>query len=164
VRSFETSLSVNPSCANILGCGGHGVSSIAVVGAYAALGIVPYWSYWNAGGAMIAGKGGDSAMDAWFLAWMPHALTHGHNPLVTDWGNYPAGINAITNTGMPPLGVIGAPVTGAFGAFATTTLFYTLAFPLSAIAGYAFIREWVSWRPPAASVSELRGSPGREGP
>jgi hypothetical protein len=132
-------------------------SGIAVVGVYAALGIVPYWSYWNAGGAMIAGKGGDPATDAWFLAWVPYALTHGHNPLVTNWGNYPGGVNAITGVGMPLLGVVGAPVTWAFGAFVTTTLFFTLAFPLSAIAGYAVIREWVSWRPAAFTGGLLYG-------
>lgn len=106
---------------------------------------------------MIAGKGGDPATDAWFLAWVPYALTHGHDPLITDWGNYPGGVNAITGIGMPLLGVVGAPVTWAFGAFATTTLFFTLAFPLSAIAGYAFAREWVSWRPAAFVAGLLYG-------
>lgn len=106
---------------------------------------------------MIAGKGGDPATDAWFLAWVPYALTHGHNPLVTDWGNYPGGVNAIASIGMPLLGVAGAPVTWAFGAFATTTLFFTLAFPLSAIAGYAFAREWVSWRLAAFAAGLLYG-------
>jgi hypothetical protein len=106
---------------------------------------------------MIAGKGGDLATDAWFLAWVPYALTHGHNPLVTDWGNYPGGVNAITGIGMPLLGVAGAPVTWAFGAFATTTLFFTLAFPLSAVAGYVFAREWVSWRPAAFVAGLLYG-------
>jgi hypothetical protein len=126
-------------------------------GAYVALGIVPYWSYWSAGRAMIAGKGGDPATDAWFLAWVPYALTHGHNPLITDWGNYPGGVNAIASIGMPLLGVVGAPVTLAFSAFVTTTLFFTLAFPLSAIAGYLFACEWVSWRPAALAGGLLYG-------
>ncbi len=104
---------------------------------------------------MIAGKGGDPATDAWFLAWVPYALTHAHNPLVTDWGNYPGGVNAITGIGMPLLGIVGAPVTWAFGAFVTTTLFFTLAFPLSAIAGYAFIRELVPHSRPAAFAGGL---------
>ena len=131
--------------------------AFAVAGAYTAFGIIPYWSYWSAGGAMIAGKGGDPATDAWFLAWVPYALTHGHNPLVTDWGNYPGGVNAIASIGMPLLGVVGAPVTWAFGAFVTTTLLFTLAFPLSAIAGYLFVREWVSWRPAAFAGGLLYG-------
>jgi len=133
------------------------VAGLAVAGAYSALGIVPYWSYWSAGGAMVAGKGGDPATDAWFLAWVPYALAHGHNPLVTDWGNYPGGVNAIASIGMPLLGVAGAPVTWVAGAFVTTTLLFTLAFPLSAIAGYAFAREWVSWRPAAFAAGLLYG-------
>lgn len=124
---------------------------------YFALAVFPYWSYWNAGGTMVAGKGGDLATDAWFLAWAPYALAHGHNPLVTDWGNYPAGVNAITGVGMPLLGVLGAPVTWAFGAFASTTLWFTLAFPLSAVAGYAFLREFAGWRPGAFAGGLLYG-------
>jgi len=124
-------------------------ASLIAVGVYFALAAIPYWSYWHAGGTMMAGKGGDPATDAWFLAWVPYALAHGHNPLVTNWGNYPVGVNAITGIGMPLLGLLGAPVTVLSNAFVTTTLFFTLAFPLSAISGYVFVRQWVCWWPGA---------------
>jgi hypothetical protein len=133
------------------------LSELAIVLAYCGLAVIPYWSYWHAGGTMIAGKGGDPATDAWFLAWVPYAVLHGHNPLVTDWGNYPAGVNAITGIGMPLLGVLGAPVTLAFGAFVTTMVFFTLAFPLSAVAAYVLVRQWVSWRPAAFAGGLLYG-------
>ena len=81
----------------------------------------------------------------------------GHNPLLTDWGNYPYGVNGVTNLSMPLLGVLGAPVTLAFGAFVTTTLWFTLAFPLSALAGYALLRRWVRWRPAAFGGGLLYG-------
>jgi hypothetical protein len=124
-------------------------ASLIVVLAYFALAAVPYWSYWHAGGTMMAGKGGDPATDAWFLAWLPYALGHGHNPLVTDWGNYPVGVNGITGIGMPLLGLLGAPVTLLSNGFVTTTLLFTLAFPLSAVSGYVFVRQWVGWWPAA---------------
>ena len=133
------------------------VSELAIILAYSGLALIPYWSYWHAGGTMIAGKGGDPATDAWFLAWMPYAITHAHNPLVTDWGNYPVGVNAVTGVGTPLLGVLGAPMTLAFGAFVTTMVFFTLAFPLSAIAAYVLIRQWVTWRPAAFAGGLLYG-------
>ena len=71
---------------------------------YFVVSVVPYWGFWTAGGTRIAGKGGDVADEAWFLAWVPYALLHGHNPLVTDWGNYPLGVNGVANTSVPLLG------------------------------------------------------------
>jgi hypothetical protein len=125
--------------------------------AYFALSAVPYWGFWTAGGTRIAGKGGDLSTDAWFLDWVCYALVHLHNPLVTDWGNYPYGVNGVTNLSMPLLGVLGTPVTLAFGAFVTTTVLFTLAFPLSALSGYALIRRWVRWRPAAFAGGLLYG-------
>jgi hypothetical protein len=114
---------------------------------YFGLAVVPYWDFWTAGGARIAGKGGDVADEAWFLAWVPYALLHAHNPLMTDWGNYPFGVNGVANTSVPLLGLLGTPVTVAFGAFVTATLFFTLAFPLSAWSAYLLLRRWIRWRP-----------------
>ena len=128
-----------------------------VIVAYFGLSVIPYWGFWTAGGTRIAGKGGDLATDAWFLDWVCYALVHLHNPLLTDWGNYPYGINGVTNLSMPLLGVLGTPVTLAFGAFVTTTLFFTLAFPLSALSGYVLMRRWVRWRPAAFAGGLLYG-------
>ncbi len=125
--------------------------------AYFGLSIIPYWGFWTAGGTRIAGKGGDLPTDAWFLDWVAYALVHLDNPLVTDWGNYPYGINGVTNLSMPLLGVLGSPVTLAFGAFVTTTLLFTLAFPLSALSGYVLMRRWVRWRPAAFAGGLLYG-------
>jgi len=130
---------------------------VVVAAAYCGLAVIPYWGFWTAGGTRIAGKGGDPSTDAWFLQWVCYALVHLHNPLVSDWGNYPYGVNGVTNLSMPLLGVLGAPVTLAFGGFVTTTLLFTLAFPLSALSGYALIRRWVRWRPAAFAGGLLYG-------
>ena len=58
---------------------------------------------------------------------------------------------------MPLLGVLGAPVTLACGAFGTTTLLFTLAFPVSALSAYALISRWVRWRPAAFAGGLLYG-------
>ncbi len=123
--------------------------TIVVIVSYFGLSALPYWGFWTAGGTRIAGKGGDLSTGAWFLEWTCYALVHLHNPLATDWGNYPYGVNGVTNLSMPLLGVLGTPVTLAFGAFVTTTLFFTLAFPLSSLSAYVLISRWVRWRPAA---------------
>ena len=131
--------------------------TVIVIVSYFGLSAIPYWGFWTAGGTRIAGKGGDLSTGAWFLEWICYALVHLHNPLVTDWGNYPYGVNGVTNLSMPLLGVLGTPVTLAFGAFVTTTLFFTLAFPLSSLSAYVLISRWVRWRPAAFCGGLLYG-------
>ena len=131
--------------------------TVIVIVSYFGLSAIPYWGFWTAGGTRIAGKGGDLSTGAWFLEWVCYALVHLHNPLVTDWGNYPYGVNGVTNLSMPLLGVLGTPVTLAFGAFVTTTLFFTLAFPLSSLSAYVLISRWVRWRPAAFCGGLLYG-------
>jgi hypothetical protein len=131
--------------------------AVVIIAAYAGLAVLPYWHFWSAGGTRLAGKGGDLVLDTWFLDWTAYALAHGHNPLVTDWGNYPFGVNGITNTSVPLLGVLAAPVTLLAGAFVTVTLLFTLAFPLSALSAYVLLRRWVLWRPAAFGGGLLYG-------
>jgi hypothetical protein len=132
-------------------------AAVIVISIYSGLSVIPYWDFWAAGGTRIAGKGGDLSTDAWFLGWTCYALVHLHNPLVTDWGNFPYGLNGVTNLSMPLPGVLGAPVTLLFGAFVTTTLFFTLAFPLSALSAYVLISRWVRWWPAAFGGGLLYG-------
>ena len=50
---------------------------VVVALVYFGLAVVPYWDFWTAGGARIAGKGGDVADEAWFLAWcLTPSCTH----------------------------------------------------------------------------------------
>lgn len=53
----------------------------------------------------------DLNQTAWFLAWTPFAIFHGHNPFVTNWINFPAGVDLAQNTGMQLLGLLTAPLT-----------------------------------------------------
>jgi hypothetical protein len=116
---------------------------------YCLVGLIPYWHLWNAGQTRFAGIGADVEEYAWFLQWVPSAIIHGHNPLFTDWGNYPFGANGVTNTSLPLLGVLAAPLTFATNVFVSVTALFMLAFPLSALGGYALCRRFVAWRPAA---------------
>jgi hypothetical protein len=116
---------------------------------YGALGAIPYWHLWNGGQTRFAGIGADVEEYAWFLQWVPSAVIHGHNPLFTDWGNYPFGANGVTNTSLPALGILASPLTFATDAFTSVTVLFILAFPLSALSAYALCRRFTTWRPAA---------------
>ena len=52
---------------------------------------------------------------SWFLAWTPFALGHGLNPFFTNYIDFPLGVNLASNTSVPLLGFLAAPVTLALG-------------------------------------------------
>lgn len=93
----------------------------------------------------------------WFLTWAPYAVLHGHNPLFSQYGNYPYGINLMANTSTLPLGLVFAPITLLFGPVVSFDLLGTLALVLSAAAAYALIRRFTSWRPAAFAGGLLYG-------
>ncbi len=93
---------------------------------------------------------GDSATFAWHLAYVPWAVSHGHDPFVATVANYPFGLNLLDNTSMPLLGLVGSPVTALWGPVATLNLWWMLAFPLSAGSAYLLARRftasrWIAW-------------------
>jgi hypothetical protein len=81
----------------------------------------------------------DPTVNMWSLAWWPHALFHGLNPLVTNALFAPDRIDlaASTSTLCPLAGILGAPLTLAFGPVASYNLLM-LASPVLA-AFFAFL-------------------------
>lgn len=63
------------------------------------------------GGLLIGHVTADADMFSWWIHWFPFAVTHGENPLVTDWMHWPYGLNALWNTAVPLLALALAPVT-----------------------------------------------------
>lgn len=127
--------------------------------AYLVPAVVAYWRVWSADPAStaIAGGAGDPAQYEWLMAWVPWALTHGHNVLATRWVNWPFGIDVLAQPAMPALGMIGAPVTALWGPVATLNVWFTLAFPLSAGSAYLLARRFSTWRPAAFAAGLLYG-------
>ncbi len=130
------------------------VCTTLVVVLYLAVAVAMTWDAWSTGAASHMQAGADQFTTVWFLRWLPFAVLHGHNPLYTDFGNYPFGVNLLNNTGVPLLGLAAAPVTLLFGPVATFNTLTTLALAGSATAGYCFARRWTEWRP-AAFVAGL---------
>jgi hypothetical protein len=99
----------------------------------------------------------DLALQAWFQAWPAHAIAHGLNPFISTVVNYPHGVNLMSNTGAPLLGIVFAPVTWLFGPAAALNLVMRLGFALSAISMFFVLRRWVRWWPAAFAGGLLYG-------
>jgi hypothetical protein len=99
----------------------------------------------------------DLALQAWFQAWPAHAIAHGLNPFFSTVVDYPHGVNLMSNTGAPLLGIVFAPVTWLFGPAAALNLVMRLGFALSAISMFFVVRRWARWWPAAFAAGLLYG-------
>jgi hypothetical protein len=112
------------------------------LGIFVLISLPVYWPQWPGNPHSIVGCAcGDEMQEVWFLKWTPWAILHGHNPMFTNWMDYPSGVNLATNTVMPALAILVAPVTWLFGAVASYNLLMWAAFPLSALACFYVVRR-----------------------
>lgn len=110
--------------------------------AFTALAVVVKLPVWLSPADHFGGTA-DAVQTMWFLTWVPAALTMHHNPLITTFLNYPAGINLMWNTAMPDVGILLWPVTALFGATVTFNVITTAALALSAFFAFLVIRRYV---------------------
>lgn len=97
---------------------------------------------------------GDELQEVWFLAWPAHALANGLNPFSSQLTAYPRGVDLMSSTSMPLLGMLMAPVTLTLGPVVAYNLLARLALALSATAMALVLRRFVrSW--PAALAGGL---------
>src|SRR5215471_431375 len=61
------------------------------------------------------GDRADPFIQIWALAWWPHALASGENPIITQAVWAPAGYNLTRTVSMPAPGLILFPITKLFG-------------------------------------------------
>jgi hypothetical protein len=89
----------------------------------------------------LAGDGGDTAAQAWLVAWDGHALRHGLRGLWDTNAFYP-GKDALalndTLLGYAPAGLIGDGVTGTILRY---NVLFVLTFALAFLGGYALVRQ-----------------------
>jgi hypothetical protein len=129
----------------------------SVVASYLALGVVAHWPVLPDISSRQFGRTADYALSAWFIGWFPHAIAHGLNPFYSNAMFVPTGVNLAQNTEGQLLGLLGAPVTAAFGPLFTTNLLMVLAMPVSATAAFLVMRKWNVWLPGAALAGLLYG-------
>jgi hypothetical protein len=133
-----------------------GPAAVSIV-IYFGLSVAIFWHIWSADPTLVSQTGGDQFGTMWFLQWMPFAILHGHSPFFSNFANYPYGVNLLTNTSVPLLGVLASPITLIWGSIASFNVLMTLALPASATAGYFFALRWVAWRPAAFVAGLLYG-------
>ncbi len=126
------------------------LAATAVIVAYFSLGLAAYWPSLPGISHQVFSVDGDFTLTVWFLGWVPHALAHGLNPFFSNAMYVPTGVNLAQNTEGPLLGLIGAPLTLAFGPLVTANLMLLLAMPLSATAAFVVFGKWQVWCPAAA--------------
>lgn len=85
----------------------------------------------------------DSYILVWWLAWVPHALLHGHDVLVSGALFAPHGVNALWNTSVLALGVVLAPLTVLAGPVVALNVAVVLSPVVSALACFLVARRWV---------------------
>ncbi len=86
------------------------------------------------------GKGVDPPQLMWLMAWWPHALSHGLNPLFTDAIWAPHGLNLAWATSMPLASLIAAAPATITGPIAIYNLLCLLAIALAAWTAFVLCR------------------------
>ncbi|HEV8423679.1 MAG TPA: hypothetical protein VGS14_00615 [Actinomycetes bacterium] len=105
----------------------------------------------------LEGGNGDTAIFVWFLRWVPVALEHGHDLLVSHHLNYPDGVNLMWNTSLPLPGLVLAPVTTIWGPVLSFNILLVLGYGLSAWCAYLAIRRFATGHLAAAAGGLVYG-------
>jgi hypothetical protein len=111
-----------------------------VAAGYLALSLFYWWHVWLTGHptSSITCGCGDTAQGVWWMEWTPWALTHGHNPFLSqELFSRSGGVSALANTSALALTLLFAPVTLLFGPVASFNLANLLAPVASGTAMYA---------------------------
>lgn len=85
----------------------------------------------------------DAHFFAWWLRWTPWALLNGHNPLLTDYVNYPGGVNGVWNTSVVALGIPAAPLTLILGPIFAFNALLVLGPVVSGLGFFVVVRRYV---------------------
>jgi len=128
---------------------------------YSLLALEVFSSAWIDPAARWIGSPKDPQLFIWYLGWIPHQLSHGLNPLFTDYLSYPPGVNLMWNTSMIFPAVVLWPVTALFGPVVAYNLLITAGIALSAWCGFLAARRFVHGDLPCFLAGLLYGfSPG----
>ena len=90
----------------------------------------------------IVGNTGDPSIFIWSLQWLPFALGHHLNPLVTDYLHYPTGANLMWNTSILFPALVLTPGTDLFGPIVSYNVLTVLGMSLSGWCAYLAVRRY----------------------
>ncbi|HXD81091.1 MAG TPA: hypothetical protein VNU27_05875 [Candidatus Acidoferrum sp.] len=128
---------------------------------YSVLATVVFVSTWVDPDGRWIGSPKDPQLFIWYLGWIPHQLSHGLNPLYTNYLSYPPGVNLMWNTSMIFPALVLWPVTAVFGPVVAYNLLITAGIALSAWCGFLAARRFVDGDLPCFLAGLVYGfSPG----
>jgi hypothetical protein len=90
----------------------------------------------------IVGNAGDPSLSIWALRWMPFALGHHLNPLLTDYLHYPGGVNLMWNSSILFPSLVLIPVTDIFGPIVSYNVLAVLSMALSGWVAFLAVRRY----------------------
>ncbi len=93
--------------------------------------------------SQVIGDGPDPPVFIWYLRWVPYALSHGLNPLLTNYVDFPDGINLMWQTSVPLLGLLLAPITLTLGPIFAYNLLMTASMAFAAWCAFLAFRRHV---------------------
>jgi hypothetical protein len=108
-------------------------------------------------GRSYVGEGADPEIFIWSLAWWPHAILHGENPVVTHAIWAPDGVNLAWATAIPGLALALAPLTLAAGPVVAYNVVAILMPALAAWTGFLLCHRVVGRLWPALVAGYLFG-------
>jgi hypothetical protein len=141
---------------NVPRFGRRGSAAAALV-IYTALAVAMLSSTWVHPATWSVGVPGDAQEFVWFLSWPPFAVTHGDNPLFTNYIDYPGGVNLMWNGSVLLPAVLLGPLTNLGGSILAYNVLVTAALALSAWTAFLLIRRFVSSHLAAAAGGLLYG-------
>jgi hypothetical protein len=110
---------------------------------YALLAVLVFWSSWRTPSIMSIGFGPDPRLFMWDLGWTPFAASHGHNPLFTNYLDYPEGMNLLWSNSGPLVTALLWPVSAARGVIFAYNTAETAGVTLSAWSAFLVMRRFV---------------------
>jgi hypothetical protein len=132
-------------------------ADLAVLAVLTGLSALLFLPAWRDPAQTVIGGHGDAEQSMWFLRWLPWAVTHGHNPLLTDHLGHPAGANLMWNSSQPLTALAAWPITASAGPVIAYDAMVTVALALSGWCAYLAIRRLVPGRPGAVAGGMLYG-------
>ncbi len=119
---------------------------LGVILLFALPAVVLWWHAWDGHlASTLTCPCGDPGQQVWFVAWPAYAVSHGVSPFFSHALNPPGGVNLLSSTSSPLMGVLMIPVTWALGPVAATTVALTLAPALSAWGCWLACRRFTRW-------------------
>ncbi|HEY2429038.1 MAG TPA: hypothetical protein VGI06_08920, partial [Acidimicrobiales bacterium] len=129
--------------------------AVGLLVADVALAMALFARAWSHPATVTAGARQDAPYTVWALAWVAHALRHGHSPWITTSLSWPAGVNLLTNATATGIGIVLAPVTALWGPLVAFNVAATGALAATAWSAQLVLRRsgLASW--PAATVGGI---------